>query len=278
MDRKTFDDYDSLIKAQANEAMSKINDFANALDYGNTAGSRGFAKEMLQDYAYDCITTYGDNSAEIAARYYDQIASEAGAKVPNAILASMPTREQSDANVAYASRSMWDTDTNGKYQAVDSSVGAAVSQSVYGHVSRAANNTMMTNAIRDKARYARVPTGAHTCAFCMLLASRGFIYHSEQSALFKSLMGKYHDKCDCRAVSCFDDDPSLDGYDPDEMYDQYDEAAKQVPDSQTRSSWNELTKTEQSAYGKKTRGGKDGYNSYRLHAVTAQMREMYGLS
>src|SRR5574344_537597 len=64
MDRKTFDDYDSLIKAQANEAMSKINDFANALDYGNTAESRGLAKEMLQDYAYDCITTYGDKGAD----------------------------------------------------------------------------------------------------------------------------------------------------------------------------------------------------------------------
>lgn len=278
MDRKVFDDYDALIKAQANEAMAKINDFASQLDYGDTAESRGFAKEMLQDYAYDCVTTYGDNAAEIAARYYDQLASGAGANVPNAILANMPTRAQTDANVAYASRSMWNTDADGKYQAVDSSVGAGIAQSVYGHVSRMANNTMMNNAARDNVRWARVPTGKSTCAFCMLLASRGFVYHSEQTALFKSLMGRYHDKCDCVALSCFDDDPSLDGYDPDEMYDQYDEAAKQIPDSQTRASWNGLTKQEQASYGKETRDMRDAYNNYRLHAVVSQMREMYGLS
>ena len=258
--------------------MSKINAFANALDYGNTAESRGLAKEMLQDYAYDCVTTYGDNAAEIAARYYDQLAKEAGANVPNAILADMPTRAQTDANVAYASRSMWNTDANGKYRAVDSAIGAAVSQSVYGHVSRMANHTMMDNAIRGHARYARVPTGAKTCAFCMLLASRGFVYHSEQTALWAGMMRKYHSGCDCRAAASFDDDPSLDGYDPDEMYDQYNEAVKQVPDSQTRASWNALTKQEQASYGEDTRGGSDAYNNYRLHAVVSQMREMYGLA
>ena len=49
---------------------------------------------------------------------------------------------------------------------------------------RAANYCVTANGARDplKPRYARVPTGAETCDFCLMLASRGFVYHSESSA------------------------------------------------------------------------------------------------
>ena len=49
-------------------------------------------------------------------------------------------------------------------------------------VKRMANRTMTRNAMRDGVRYARVPTGSETCGWCLMLASRGFVYASEATA------------------------------------------------------------------------------------------------
>lgn len=50
-------------------------------------------------------------------------------------------------------------------------------------IKRAANYCVTANGARDpmKPKYARVPTGAETCDFCLMLASRGFVYHSTSS-------------------------------------------------------------------------------------------------
>lgn len=54
---------------------------------------------------------------------------------------------------------------------------------------------------RQNVRWARIPTGAYTCAFCLLLASRGAVYKSSESA---GLGGFDHDDCDCLVVPVYD--------------------------------------------------------------------------
>lgn len=66
-------------------------------------------------------------------------------------------------------------------------------------------------------RYARVPSGAETCLFCAMLASRGAVYHSEQSA---GAGHDYHDFCDCSPVPVFGTELP-EGYDPDHYLDIY---------------------------------------------------------
>lgn len=69
----------------------------------------------------------------------------------------------------------------------------------------------------SKPRYARVPQGA-TCAFCIMLASRGFVYWSEESA------GKfhgYHRDDNCQIVSSWGG-MRVNGYDPDGMKARYE--------------------------------------------------------
>lgn len=52
--------------------------------------------------------------------------------------------------------------------------------------------------------YARVPTGASTCAFCIMLVSRGPVYKSESAALLRSGTSEpYHNHCDCVASPVF---------------------------------------------------------------------------
>lgn len=90
----------------------------------------------------------------------------------------------------------------------------------------AENMSVAENAARDplEPRYARVPTGAETCEWCIMLASKGFTYRSEKSAI-----GKYkkksksgaashgHPGCDCRIVQGYPN-MRVDGYDPESYY------------------------------------------------------------
>lgn len=75
------------------------------------------------------------------------------------------------------------------------------------------NRTTKHNAIRNGLRYARVP-GGKSCAFCLMLASRGFVYHS------KTLAGDggnhYHVHCHCRIVAG-EKDTCVEGYKPEEI-------------------------------------------------------------
>ena len=90
----------------------------------------------------------------------------------------------------------------------------------------AENVSVAENAALDplEPRYARIPTGPETCEWCVMLASRGFDFKSEESAV-----GKYrkksrtgaashgHPGCDCRIVQGYPG-MEVEGYDPDEYY------------------------------------------------------------
>lgn len=83
---------------------------------------------------------------------------------------------------------------------------------------RAASNSALANGRRDpvKPRFARVPAGGETCRFCLMLASRGFVYHTEATAG----MNHVHPSCDCRTVPGWDG-MEVEGYDPDRLYSEY---------------------------------------------------------
>ena len=77
-------------------------------------------------------------------------------------------------------------------------------------------------------KYARVPQGK-TCAFCAMLASRGFVYASEDTA---GKWHRYHHDCDCKIVPSWGE-TEIDGYDPDKLkaiYQQAKNAAKAAGD------------------------------------------------
>lgn len=104
-------------------------------------------------------------------------------------------------------------------------------------VARRANETTSHNVGRDAkrgARFARVPMGTHACQFCIMLASRGFVYHSAQTA---GEFGHYHSDCRCKVVAGFPEmtyywkngvkvsrgkDPTVEGYDPDLYFRSYE--------------------------------------------------------
>lgn len=86
-------------------------------------------------------------------------------------------------------------------------------------IKKAYGNCIVANGERDPLdiRYARVPSGTETCSFCIMLASRDFIYHTKESA---GAVDHYHANCDCLVVPGFPG-MEVEGYDPDAYYDQY---------------------------------------------------------
>lgn len=83
----------------------------------------------------------------------------------------------------------------------------------------AATQTCLGNARADrrKPKFARVPSGSETCDYCLMLASRGFVYASEQTA------SHAHAGCDCRVVPSWNAF-RVQGYDPDALYDEWQDA------------------------------------------------------
>ncbi len=80
-------------------------------------------------------------------------------------------------------------------------------------------STFQDSAHASGGAWARVPTGASTCAFCRMTASRGAVYRSAQSA---GEGKKWHGRCDCAVVLVRDERDYPKGYNPDALYDQYE--------------------------------------------------------
>ena len=98
------------------------------------------------------------------------------------------------------------------------------------NIRRTSNQCVLEN-IKDRSKhlkFARVPTGLETCAFCFMLASRGFVYWSRATA---GEFDHYHSNCNCRIVPGFDDvdpDSQVEGYEPSKYYKQYEDCYKAV--------------------------------------------------
>lgn len=86
-------------------------------------------------------------------------------------------------------------------------------------IKRAAGDCVYKNGERDKrdVKFARVPTGEETCEFCLMLASRGAVYHTAASA---GKNAHYHANCDCRIVPVFEGQ-KVEGYDPQALYEEW---------------------------------------------------------
>ena len=90
-------------------------------------------------------------------------------------------------------------------------------------------STFQDSAYRSGAGWARVPV-SDTCQFCIMLASRGGVYSSEEIAEFGFSGKKYHGDCDCVPVLVRGPEDYPEGYDPDAMYGDYARARDAVGD------------------------------------------------
>lgn len=169
-------------------------------------------KELL-DYAYAIVQKYGEGAAALSAEMYDAVAILEGRYIAPAEMAQL-------ANYGDVAKAV-----NGTL--LQSSNLDEIANAAARWVKMAGADTTLHNAIRDGAQFAWVPSG-ETCAFCIMLASRGWQYASK-----KAIKGGHaehiHSNCDCQYAVRYDERTTIAGYDPDEYRSMYRHADGRTP-------------------------------------------------
>lgn len=168
-------------------ARSDLKTFWATLDHSHPLAVR----EAMERFYPDLVLAYGSAAASVAADRYDELRDVADVRARfRAVLGDVAPIGQVQASARWAISPLFGTNPNAAAALV------ALSGAAQRLIQQPARATIIRSVHADPAspRYARVPSGPHPCAFCLMLASRGAVYLTEESA------GKghdYHDDCWC---------------------------------------------------------------------------------
>lgn len=217
------------------DVLANLTDALKRLDAGAGSAVRRVTSSMAvsDELARTLVALYeasADAAAGFAARMYDDVREHEVGKALPASTVSGFDRQSAVARVAAL--------LNGGLD--DVAVGRLERLASY-WVRRAAGACVTLNARRDPLgpAFARVPTGPETCEFCVMLASRGYVYHSAESA---GSLTHWHANCDCVIVPRFDESYEIEGYDPNRYLDIYLDGYTEARDSSGAIDWEATTK------------------------------------
>lgn len=184
------------------------------------------AKAQLFEVIPPLVERWGDVAATAAAEWFEEFRDVEG--VPGSFRAELAAGvplEQINARLGYATR-----ETGHLFAGQDSEFESFLSLFVNEYVLQPGHQTVMQNANRDNASFARVPEPG-ACEFCLMLASRGFVYSRktvDQTSTAYGQLSRYHGGCRCHAMPVWDETRArvVYGYDPDKLYKMYEDAAK----------------------------------------------------
>ena len=178
----------------------------------SVAEKREAAKLIMEGF----VQAYDDKAAEFASQWYDYRAEQGGARLKQAVTMTVYEPGSVDDVARYQAKKL--------AKEGDAAFARACGEFARNDAFRSLNETIIANVGRDRdkgAMFARVPTGTETCTFCLMLASRGAVYHTRKTAgEFK----RFHRRCDCKIVPGFGDDPDaelVEGVRPKELYERY---------------------------------------------------------
>ena len=172
-------------------------------------------RDALLEFMPLLTQQYGDVAATLAADWYDELRADSGVSGRfRALTAPSVPVAAVEAKVRYLAGHLWSPEPaamlGGLLTAADK------------YVKQPGRDTMASNARREGVRWARVPSGAKTCAWCLMLASRDAVYGSKQSAGGDG--HRFHGACDCVATRIAKASDYPEGYLPDDYYAMYQAA------------------------------------------------------
>lgn len=243
-------------------AYSFIDEFIRATISNNP----GMSVAELRNEAIDAIDSslyaFGDQASELALDLFEEIVVDGYGLEADTIIEDVIDPDMIEGGVRYSARQLVEGDTEAFTR--------DVADLTRYYIKRSAMETMERNCHRNDLRYARVPSGRETCAFCFMLSSRGFVYRSEQTA---GHAHAYHENCDCVIVPGFEGlpaDKQVEGYDPDGMLERWHDCqAAAGSDSDFRDEWKSIGKKERAKY----KGDSDA-ERYRRFVNAKAMREV----
>ena len=187
-----------------------LNSFWARQDLSNPARVR----DNLLGFMPKLVETYGDGAITLALDWFDELREAQGVLGSyTAPRATVIAPEYIEERARFGAGSLWGTDPDAfRLFLIDASAG---------YITQAWNDAIATASVNDpvKAGWARIPEPG-ACSFCLMLASRGFVYESKETA---GETARYHGSCRCTAVPAWDETRArvLYGYDPAGLYERY---------------------------------------------------------
>lgn len=258
--------------------------------YGDASTWPKEQRDQMRDYAADLMVdlwnAYGDASSSVGSMLFEDTLGDG---MPDrAVMMDHVSNERARQSARY-----WANNLFGDEVDVDRFIGGC-SSFLHRQVSHSADAQILDGAdeLASKGkhvRYGRVPTGP-SCGFCIMLASRGFVYASKESAGWQAGFNRFHDNCNCRVVAGYEG-LEVEGYDYKGMYKRYKQCRETVGDTdQLQMEWDALTPEERDKYGrgerviplsedseedaklkKKLGAQADGFNDYVAHRICQEM-------
>lgn len=205
--RAVLDYVSRQVEALSSDAQARIMRVLEAIDWdgGDIAENREALVRSLQSL----LPTYTSAAAQAGADLYDAVRVAQVGEAMGAIADSGYDPDAVDGAIRALVQRIVDEKPVEQFD-------RSVLDRVDYEVRRACNVSVARNVARDPLgpRYARVPSGNETCTFCLMLASRGFVYTSAEAA------SHAHAGCDCRVVQGYPG-MEVEGYDPDGLYDRW---------------------------------------------------------
>ena len=208
------EDLDKLVAAQNRTVELAQTDLGKLWD--NLKGLEARTqRDLLLETIPALVERHGDIAATAAAEWYETVRrKDTGQARYEAVLAECFPSQAVQDSIRWKAGVLWDDPEQ---------MARFLMNATDRWVKYSGRATIMQNVSRDHARYAIVPQGK-ACAYCTMIASRGFDYHRLETAT-----AAMHDHCGCQpcpqwdAKTCY-----ISGYDPDAMLDQYTQAMKAV--------------------------------------------------
>ncbi len=183
------------IRSKASSAVEReVLEWCAAHEGASVEDAREAGKAILSRF----VKTYDQDAAVLAAEWYDAQGRAAGAKLDRAVTAVTYTNHDADKLARYQAEKYKNGDVAG--------FAAMCAEYAANDAMKSVNATILKNAKRDKkkgVKFARVTSGLNTCAFCLMLAGRGAVYHTRKSA---GEFDHWHRHCTCKVVPCFSGD------------------------------------------------------------------------
>lgn len=222
--RAYLDNFNEVVHALSDDAKGKLYKALEKVEADDLEELRTILIAILDAI----LGPYTDDAAAVAAVFYDGLREYQG--ITDGFYAESVSMRRTSTT---ASAVITYTDKQPK---LNDELTRQLAKQVGYEIKRATNECIAYNAKRDpkKPKWARVPkytpttykpwskeagvthnpelAAAGTCAWCIALASRGFKYHSEETA------SHAHDGCDCDIIPGFDGETKVEGYDPDSLY------------------------------------------------------------
>lgn len=207
--RLTFlSEYNEAIKTLGVEAGDQFRAVMDEWHKANPDASVAEAREFCIAAAADVSERFAAPSSEIAAQFFDAVCEEEDIDASASLIDDLINMDMIEDAAHYNAGKLVDGDWDGF---VD-----AEARTVDNNVHRAAYDTMKKSCEDNHVQWARVPSGRETCGYCFMLASRGFVYVDEGAAHAGSHVG-----CDCTVVPGKRGTTTVEGYDPDALYERW---------------------------------------------------------